>query len=82
MLKVTLLPSQTVLLRGVTFGATGAPGLEIDTVSPTVMHPAEFLTASEQANYYYNSIRNRNMDLGNDVSGDPASWRSSYVASS
>lgn len=34
----------------------------------------QFLTAKQQANYYYNSIRNRNIDLGNNITGDPATW--------
>ncbi len=34
----------------------------------------KFLDAKQQADYYYNSIRNRNIDLGNNITGDPATW--------
>ena len=34
----------------------------------------EFLSAKEQANYYYNSIRNWNLDFNHDVTGNPATW--------
>ena len=39
-----------------------------------VSRTPKFLNANQQANYYYNSIRNRNIDLGNNITGDPATW--------
>jgi hypothetical protein len=57
-------------------GSTGKARINFDTyygVQEVIRKP-EFMNAAQQANYYYNSIRNRNMDQGNDVSGDPATW--------
>ena len=35
----------------------------------------ETMNAREQAQYYYDGIRNRNLDNGNDVSGPPDKWK-------
>jgi TonB-linked SusC/RagA family outer membrane protein len=68
--------SNGVVIINTKRGATGKPKISLDTYFgyQQVTRKPEFLTAQEQANYYYNSIRNRNIDLGNNVSGDPASW--------
>jgi TonB-linked SusC/RagA family outer membrane protein len=34
----------------------------------------EFMDVRQQAQYYYDGIRNRNLDVGNNVSGVPATW--------
>jgi TonB-linked SusC/RagA family outer membrane protein len=69
--------SNGVVIINTKRGSTGKPKINFDTYygMQQVSRRPEFMTASEQANYYYNSIRNRNMDLGNDVSGDPAAWK-------
>jgi TonB-linked SusC/RagA family outer membrane protein len=41
-----------------------------------VLRTPEFLTKEEQADYYYQGIRNQNLDAGNDISGDPTKWKS------
>ena len=58
-------------------GKTGKATISFDTYygQQQVSRVPKFLNASQQATYYYNSIRNRNIDLGNDVSGDPALWK-------
>lgn len=69
--------SNGVVIINTKRGSTGKAKINLDTyygVQEVTRRP-EFLTASEQANYYLNSIRNRNMDQGNDVTGDPSTWR-------
>jgi TonB-linked SusC/RagA family outer membrane protein len=68
--------SNGVVIINTKRGATGKPKISLDTYFgyQQVTRKPEFLNAKEQANYYYNSIRNRNIDLGNNVSGDPATW--------
>lgn len=68
--------SNGVVIINTKRGATGKPKISLDTYFgyQEVTRKPEFLNAKEQANYYYNSIRNRNIDLGNNVSGDPATW--------
>lgn len=39
-----------------------------------ILKRPEFLNVHQQAEYYYYQARNRNIDLGNDVSGDPTTW--------
>ncbi|MGI8637635.1 MAG: hypothetical protein ACR2KZ_19730, partial [Segetibacter sp.] len=57
-------------------GASGKAKINFDTYYGTqsVIKKPEFMNANQQANYYYNSIRNINLDLGNNVSGDPSTW--------
>ncbi|MEO5997736.1 MAG: TonB-dependent receptor [Chitinophagaceae bacterium] len=68
--------SNGVVIINTKRGTTGKPRIGFDTYYGTqeVTRQPEFLNAKEQANYYYNSIRNRNIDLGNNVSGDPTTW--------
>lgn len=68
--------SNGVVIINTKRGANGKPKISLDTYFgyQEVTRKPEFLNAKEQANYYYNSIRNRNIDLGNNVSGDPATW--------
>jgi TonB-linked SusC/RagA family outer membrane protein len=35
----------------------------------------KMMNAKQQAQYFYDGVRNRNLDEGNDVSGDPALWK-------
>lgn len=68
--------SNGVVIINTKRGAIGKPKIALDTYYgiQQVTRKPEFLNAGEQAVYYYNSIRNRNIDLGNNVSGDPATW--------
>ncbi|MDQ3844812.1 MAG: SusC/RagA family TonB-linked outer membrane protein, partial [Bacteroidota bacterium] len=68
--------SNGVVIINTKRGATGKARISFDTyygVQEVTRRP-KFMNAMEQATYYYNSIRNRNLDLGNNVSGDPATW--------
>jgi TonB-linked SusC/RagA family outer membrane protein len=69
--------SNGVVIINTKRGAAGKPkvNLDVNYGQQEVTRKPEFLNAREQATYYYNSIRNRNLDLGNDVSGDPATWK-------
>lgn len=68
--------SNGVVIINTKRGTTGKAKINFDTYfgQQKVIEKPEFLNANEQANYYYNSIRNRNIDLRNNVSGDPATW--------
>jgi TonB-linked SusC/RagA family outer membrane protein len=68
--------SNGVVIINTKRGLSGKAKISFDTYYGTqsITRKPEFLNASQQANYYYNSIRNRNMDLGNNISGDPATW--------
>jgi TonB-linked SusC/RagA family outer membrane protein len=68
--------SNGVIIINTKRGTSGKTKINFDTYygQQEVSRTPEFMNASQQAEYYYNSIRNRNMDLGNNVSGDPATW--------
>ncbi|MEJ7739293.1 MAG: TonB-dependent receptor [Chitinophagaceae bacterium] len=68
--------SNGVVIINTKRGVTGKTRITVDTYygQQEVTRVPKFLNAMEQATYYYNSIRNRNIDLGNNVSGDPATW--------
>ena len=68
--------SNGVVLITTKKGKSGKAQINFDTYYglQEVSRVPEFLDAKQQAEYYYNSIRNRNIDLGNNVSGDPATW--------
>lgn len=68
--------SNGVVIINTKRGSTGKARINFDTYYGVqeVTRKPEFMNANQQANYYYNSIRNRNMDLGNNVSGDPTTW--------
>ncbi|SEA77295.1 TonB-dependent receptor [Pedobacter hartonius] len=68
--------SNGVVIINTKRGLSGKARISFDTYYGTqsITRRPEFLTASQQANYYYNSIRNRNLDLGNNITGDPATW--------
>lgn len=68
--------SNGVVIINTKRGATGKARINFDTYygQQEVIKKPEFFNATEQANYYYNSIRNRNIDLGNNITGDPATW--------
>ncbi|HZG25455.1 MAG TPA: TonB-dependent receptor [Chitinophagaceae bacterium] len=68
--------SNGVVLITTKRGKTGKAVINLDTYYglQKISKIPKFLNARQQAEYYYNSIRNRNIDLGNNVSGDPATW--------
>jgi TonB-linked SusC/RagA family outer membrane protein len=68
--------SNGVVLITTKRGATGRAKIDFNTYFgwQKVSKVPEFLTVQEQADYYYNSIRNWNLDYNHDVSGDPATW--------
>jgi TonB-dependent SusC/RagA subfamily outer membrane receptor len=68
--------SNGVIMINTKRGSSGKAKITFDTYYGTqqVTHKPEFFNNTQQADYYYNSIRNRNLDLGNNVSGDPATW--------
>ncbi len=68
--------SNGVIIINTKRGTSGKTKINFDTyygVQQNTREP-QFMNAHQQADYYYNSIRNRNLDLGNNVSGDPATW--------
>ena len=68
--------SNGVVIINTKRGSTGKNRINFDTYygEQQITRKPEFMTASQQADYYYNSIHNRNLDLGNNVTGDPATW--------
>ena len=57
-------------------GSLGKAKINFDTYygMQSVTRTPQFMNAKEQATYYYNSIRDWNVDNGQSVSGDPATW--------
>jgi len=68
--------SNGVVIINTKRGSSGKNKINFDTYygEQEVTRKPQFMNASQQADYYYNSIRNRNLDLGNNVTGDPATW--------
>ena len=68
--------SNGVIIINTKRGVSGKTKINFDTYygQQEITRAPEFMNANQQATYYYNSIRNRNLDLGNNVSGDPATW--------
>jgi TonB-linked SusC/RagA family outer membrane protein len=68
--------SNGVVLITTKRGSTGKAKINFDAYYglQAVTRVPHFLNAMQQATYYYNSIRNWNVDNGKDVSGDPATW--------
>jgi TonB-linked SusC/RagA family outer membrane protein len=57
-------------------GKTGKATISFDTYHgfQNVLKRPEFLNANQQAQYYFDGIRNRNIDNGNSVSGPFTGW--------
>jgi len=57
-------------------GRSGEARITYDTYygMQQVMKIPHFMNAREQAEYAYHAVRNRNLDLGNDISGPETSW--------
>ncbi|GAA4412823.1 TonB-dependent receptor [Nibrella viscosa] len=58
-------------------GKAGKPVFSFDTYYgfQKAMKVPKFMNAREQAQYYYDGIRNRNIDEGSSITGDPAKWK-------
>jgi len=58
-------------------GKIGKPTIGFDSYYgiQTVSKTPDFMDVRQQAQYYYDGIRNRNIDAGAEVSGNAAEWR-------
>jgi len=68
--------SNGVIIINTKRGTTGDARINIDTYTgwQKIAKRPKFMTAMEQARYYYDGIRNRNIDDNRDVSGDYSTW--------
>jgi TonB-linked SusC/RagA family outer membrane protein len=68
--------SNGVVIINTKRGASGKARINLDVYygQQEVIKKPKFMNGIDQANYHYNAIRNRNIDLGNNVSGDAATW--------
>lgn len=59
-------------------GKAGTSVVSVDTYygSQKILKSMDFLTVQEQAQYYFEGVRNQNLDAGKSVDGDPAKWSS------
>jgi TonB-linked SusC/RagA family outer membrane protein len=58
-------------------GKSGQAVITLDTYYglQTITRMPKMQTALEEAQHYFDGIRNKNLDAGNDVSGDPLFWK-------
>ncbi|MFC5411928.1 SusC/RagA family TonB-linked outer membrane protein [Larkinella bovis] len=58
-------------------GKVGKPVFTFDTFFgyQKALRVPEYMNARDQAQYYFDGIKNRNMDEGSPVTGDPAKWK-------
>lgn len=68
--------SNGVIIINTKRGKAGKATITFDTYSgfQKVAKRPKFMTAMEQAKYYFDGIRNRNIDEGRDVSGNYSTW--------
>lgn len=68
--------SNGVVIINTKRGKTGKPMVTYDTFYgwQQVSKIPDFMNAREQAEFAYYAVLNRNLDLGNDVSGPPDTW--------
>jgi TonB-linked SusC/RagA family outer membrane protein len=68
--------SNGVVIINTKRGRSGKATITFDTYTgwQQIAKRPKFMTAMEQARYYYDGIRNRNIDEGRDVSGPYTSW--------
>ncbi|HZG24249.1 MAG TPA: TonB-dependent receptor, partial [Chitinophagaceae bacterium] len=73
--------SNGVIIINTKKGKSGKTNLTFDVYTgwQKVLKVPKMMNAREQAQYYYDGIRNRNIDEGNDVSGSPDKWRRPVV---
>jgi len=68
--------SNGVILISTKRGKEGKPVISFDTYYglQTVSLKPKMMNAKEEAQYFYDGVRNRNLDAGNNVSGPPDKW--------
>ena len=68
--------SNGVIIINTKRGRSGKATIGFDTYVgwQKIARLPKFMTANEQAKYYYDGIRNRNIDEGRDVSGNYSTW--------
>ena len=69
--------SNGVIIVNTKRGKSGKAVMSFDSYVGTqkVSKRPKFLNAHDQAQYFYDGVRNRNLDAGNDVSGVPSIWK-------
>lgn len=69
--------SNGVIIINTKRGKSGKTNISFDAYTgwQKVSKKPEMLNSLEQAQYYYDGIKNRNIDEGNDVSGPVAGWK-------
>lgn len=68
--------SNGVIIINTKRGKSGEPTITFDTYHglQKVSKTPKFMNALQQAQYFYDGVKNRNIDLGNNVSGPPNTW--------
>jgi TonB-linked SusC/RagA family outer membrane protein len=69
--------SNGVIIINTKRGKIGKPTIALDIYTgwQKIAKIPEYQTALEEAQAYYDGIKNRNIDEGNDISGDPLKWK-------
>lgn len=69
--------SNGVVIINTKRGKAGKPIVSFDTYTgwQKIAKIPEYQDALEEAQHYYDGIKNRNIDEGNDISGDPLKWK-------
>lgn len=69
--------SNGVIIINTKRGKAGKPTVSFDTYYglQKVSKTPKFMTSMQQAQYFYDGVRNRNIDNGNNVSGPAAQWK-------
>ncbi len=69
--------SNGVIIINTKRGKAGEPVVTFDTYYglQKVSKTPKFMNALQQAQYFYDGVKNRNLDIGNDVSGPPNTWK-------
>jgi len=69
--------SNGVIIINTKRGRSGKPVVTFDTYYglQKVSKTPKFMSALQQAQYFYDGVKNRNIDLGNDVSGPVSNWK-------
>ncbi len=69
--------SNGVILITTKRGRTGTPIVSFDTyygLQEISLKP-KMMNSKQEAQYFYDGVKNRNLDAGNDVTGDPSQWK-------
>jgi TonB-linked SusC/RagA family outer membrane protein len=69
--------SNGVIIISTKRGKEGLPVISFDTyygLQKVSMEPV-MMNSQQEAQYFYDGVRNRNLDAGNDVSGTPDKWK-------